>query len=63
MVRRAHRRDAGQDRLEALGVLRVYPRNNQKTAIQFIDDVLAKLPFKTGCVQTDNGAEFQGAFH
>ena len=46
-----------------LRVLRVYPRNNQKTAIQFLDDVLAKLPFKTECVQTDNGAEFQGAFH
>ena len=26
-------------------VLRIYPRNNQKTAIQFIDYVLEKLPF------------------
>ena len=44
-------------------VLRIYHRNTQKTAIQFIDYVLAKLPFAVEVVQTDNGAEFQGAFH
>lgn len=44
-------------------VLRVYPRNNQKTAIQFMDYALEKLPFGVECVQTDNGAEFQSAFH
>jgi transposase InsO family protein len=43
--------------------LRIYERNNQKTAIQFMDYVLAKLPFAVEVVQTDNGAEFQGAFH
>jgi len=43
-------------------VLRVYPRNNQRTAIQFIDYVLERLPFGVDCIQTDNGAEFQGAF-
>jgi hypothetical protein len=31
--------------------------------IQFIDEVLSRLPFTTECVQTDNGAGFQGAFH
>jgi transposase InsO family protein len=44
-------------------VLRMYDRNTQKSAIQFIDYVLAKLPFAVEVVQTDNGSEFQGAFH
>lgn len=46
-----------------LRVLRAYPRNDQKTAIQFIDHVLAKLPFAVEQVQTDNGQEFGSAFH
>src|ERR1700693_1507818 len=44
-------------------VLRIYPRNNQKSSIQFLDYVLEKLPFRVEVVQTDNGAEFQGALH
>jgi transposase InsO family protein len=44
-------------------VLRIYPRNNQKSSIQFLDYVLEKLPFQVEVVQTDNGAEFQGSFH
>ena len=44
-------------------MLRIYERNTEKSAIQFIDYVLAKLPFQVEVVQTDNGAEFQGAFH
>jgi hypothetical protein len=36
-------------------VLRAHPRCDQKTAIAFIDDVMAKLPFKVERVQTDNG--------
>ncbi|GJO23484.1 IS481 family transposase [Mycobacterium marinum] len=46
-----------------LRVMRIYPRNNQKTAIQFVDYVLSQLPFQVETVQTDNGAEFQSAFH
>lgn len=44
-------------------VLRIYERNNQKTAIQFLDYVLEKLPFEVEVIQTDNGSEFKGAFH
>ena len=44
-------------------VLRIYPRCNQKTAIQFLDYLLAKLPFRVESIQTDNGAEFQSQFH
>jgi transposase InsO family protein len=46
-----------------LRVLRIYDRLNQQTAIQFLDYVLAKLPFRVERIQTDNGAEFQSAFH
>jgi transposase InsO family protein len=46
-----------------LRVLRIYPRCDQKTAIQFVDYVLERLPFSVQIVQTDNGAEFQSAFH
>jgi transposase InsO family protein len=44
-------------------VLKVYGACNQRTAIQFIDDVLRRLPFRVLVVQTDNGAEFQSQFH
>ncbi|MCF7547610.1 IS481 family transposase [Pseudonocardia sp. WMMC193] len=46
-----------------LRVLKVYPRSDQKTAVAFLDHVLARLPFKVEVIQTDNGAEFQSAFH
>lgn len=46
-----------------LRVLRAYPRSDQKTAIQFLDYVLSRLPFQVEKVQTDNGAEFQSSFH
>jgi transposase InsO family protein len=44
-------------------VLKVYDKCNQRTAVQFIDDVLRRLPFRVLVVQTDNGAEFQSQFH
>jgi transposase InsO family protein len=46
-----------------LRVLRIYSRCDQKTAIQFVDYVLERLPFPVQVIQTDNGAEFQSAFH
>ena len=44
-------------------MLKVYDACNQRTAIQFIDEVLRRLPFRVHVVQTDNGAEFQSQFH
>lgn len=44
-------------------ILKIYERNTQQTAIAFVDDVLAKLPFKVECIQTDNGSEFGPQFH
>ncbi|MFG2339868.1 IS481 family transposase [Streptomyces yangpuensis] len=46
-----------------LRVLRIYPRCDQKSAVQFLDYVLERLPFRVEVIQTDNGAEFQSAFH
>jgi transposase InsO family protein len=61
--RKKHYQFTAIDDCTRIRVLRIYDRNNQKTAIQFIDYVLEKLPFRVECIQTDNGAEFQGAFH
>jgi transposase InsO family protein len=44
-------------------VLKVYDACNQRMAIQFIDEVRRRLPFRVHVVQTDNGAEFQSDFH
>jgi transposase InsO family protein len=44
-------------------VLRIYPKLNQQTAIQFLDYVLARLPFRVEVIQTDNGVEFGSSFH
>jgi transposase InsO family protein len=44
-------------------VLKIYDRCNQKTAIEFIDEVIRRLPFRLLTVQTDNGMEFQSHFH
>jgi len=44
-------------------VLKVYDRCNQRTAIQFVEEVRRRLPFRIRVIQTDNGAEFQSQFH
>ena len=46
-----------------LRVLRIYPKLNQQTAIQFLDYVLERLPFRVEVIQTDNGVEFGASFH
>ena len=61
--RRKHYQFTAIDDCTRLRVLRIYDRLNQKTAIQFIDLVLQKLPFKVERIQTDNGSEFQSSFH
>jgi len=44
-------------------VLKVYDACNQRTAIQFINEVRRRLPFRIRVIQTDNGGEFQTTFH
>ena len=43
--------------------LQVHPKHNQNYAIQFIDYVIEKFPFRIGTVRTDRGHEFQSRFH
>jgi transposase InsO family protein len=62
-TRKKHYQYTAIDDCTRIRVLRIYPRNDQKTAIQFADYLLEKLPFRVEVIQTDNGAEFQGAFH
>lgn len=45
-----------------LRVLKIYERNNQVNACDFVDTVLARLPFQVGAIQTDNGPEFSVQF-
>jgi transposase InsO family protein len=61
--RRKHYQFTAIDDCTRLRVLRIYPQLNQKTAIQFVDYVLERLPFRVEVIQTDNGAEFQSLFH
>jgi transposase InsO family protein len=46
-----------------LRVRRTYPKLNQQAAIQFLDDVLERLPFRVEVIQTDHGPEFGASFH
>jgi len=43
--------------------LKVYERNNQKNAIDFVNHVVEKFPFRIKMIRTDNGSEFQAKFH
>jgi transposase InsO family protein len=43
--------------------LKIYPRHNQKSSIDFIDYVLEKFPFRIHTVRTDRGHEWQAQFH
>jgi len=62
-ARKKHYQFTAIDDCTRLRVLRIYPRLNQRTAIQFADYVLERLPFRVEVIQTDNGAEFQSQFH
>jgi transposase InsO family protein len=43
-------------------VLRLYPRQNQHTSLQFLDELRRELPFPIRKLQCDNGSEFPLAF-
>jgi transposase InsO family protein len=46
-----------------LGLLPERTPLEQKTAIQFVDYVLERLPFQVQVIQIDNGSEFGSSFH
>ena len=43
--------------------LKVYKRHTQTNAIDFIDYVIEKFPFRIHTIRTDRGHEFQALFH
>ncbi|MBQ74712.1 MAG: IS481 family transposase [Gammaproteobacteria bacterium] len=43
--------------------LKIYERHTQKNAIDFVDHVIGKFPFRLHTIQTDRGHEFQAKFH
>ena len=43
--------------------LKVYEKHNQAYAIDFINYVIDKFPFRIKMLRTDNGHEFQSKFH
>jgi transposase InsO family protein len=43
--------------------LKIYKRHTMKNAIDFVDHVVEKFPFRIQTIRTDNGHEFQWQFH
>lgn len=43
--------------------LKVYSRHTQANAIDFVNHVIEKFPFRIQQIRTDNGHEFQAKFH
>ena len=43
--------------------LQIFPEHNQARAIQFINYVIEKFPFRISTIRTDRGHEFQARFH
>jgi len=62
-ARKKHYQFTAIDDCTRIRVLRIYDRCTQATAIRFLDEVLARLPFRVETIQTDNGAECQSGFH
>jgi transposase len=44
-------------------VLKIYERHTQANAIDFINHVRERFPFRIHTIRTDNGHEFQAKFH
>ena len=43
--------------------LKVYPKHTHANAIDFVDHVIKKFPFRVKEIYTDNGHEFRAKFH
>lgn len=43
--------------------LKIHKRHTQKNAIEFVDYVIEKFPFRIHTIRTDRGHEFQAQFH
>ena len=43
--------------------LQIFPAHNEECALQFMDYVIEKFPFRISTVRTDRGHQFQARFH
>ena len=43
--------------------LKIYKRHTQKNAMDFVDHIVTKFPFRIQQIRTDRGHEFQAQFH
>ena len=43
--------------------LKIYEKHTQASAVDFIDHIIQKFPFRIREIRTDNGHEFQAKFH
>lgn len=43
--------------------LKVYEKQTQANAIDFVDHIIEKFPFRIREIRTDNGHEFQAKFY
>jgi len=43
--------------------LKVYEKHTQANAIDFVDHIIEKFPFRIREIRTDNGHEFQAKFY
>ncbi len=51
------------DDASRIRALKMFNRHTQKSAIEFIDYVIEKFPFRIHTIRTDRGHEFQAKFH
>ena len=51
------------DDASRIRALKMFNRHNQNSAIEFIDYVIEKFPFRIHTMRTDRGHEFQAKFH
>jgi transposase InsO family protein len=51
------------DDVTRVRALKVYEKHTQANAIDFVNHIIAKFPFRIREIRTDNGHEFQAKFH
>jgi len=51
------------DDASRIRALKMFNRHNQNSAIEFIDYMIEKFPFRIYTIRTDRGHEFQARFH
>ena len=55
--------DTAIDDATRVRALKIYEKHTQASAIDFVDHIIGKFPFRIKEIRTDNGHEFQAKFH